>query len=97
VNGQCTNSTATLRWRILPIYNNSDIVVVIEWRTTYDPELRWYKTPDKINATDGVATVENLSPWTKVQFRATTQNSYGNGPPCEATKFEDCETAPSRK
>ena len=72
-------------------------MVIIEWRTTYDPEHRWYRATDKVNAAVGQAEVTKLSPWTKVQFRAITQNSYGNGPACEPTKFENCETAPSRK
>ncbi len=97
LNGKCTNFTAILRWHSLPIYNNSNIVVVIEWRTTYDDAGRWYKVSEKVNATVGQARVANLSPWSKVQFRAITQNSYGDGPVCEPTKFESCETSPTRK
>jgi hypothetical protein len=87
-----------LSWHSLPIYNNSEtVVVIIEWRATYDPVDSWSRVPWKVNATVGQAKVENLPPWSTVRFRAIAQNSYGNGPACEPTTSESCETSPTRK
>lgn len=97
IHGKCDNYTAILRWDILPKYNTSATFVIIEWQTTYDPEDRWYRVPVKVNANVGQAKVNNLTAWSKVQFRAITQNIYGDSPVSERTYFESCVTSSTRK
>ena len=96
IHGKCDNYTAILRWDILPKYNNSATFVIIEWQTTYDPE-DWYRVPVKVNANVGQAKVNNLTAWSKVQFRAITQNIYGDSPVSERTYLESCLTSSTRK
>lgn len=97
LTGKCENFTAELSWDRLARYNNSEIVVIIEWRTTYDPPSRWYTVPRTVSAIEGQTKVSKLSPWSKIQFRAMARNSYGNSPACRPTQFESCETSPTRK